>query len=343
MQKNLPTAFTVVLAVAATAVFAQSPSAVSTPAAGPALEFEVASVKPAPPIEPQKIMSGQMHIGMSIDAARVDIGNLSLADLIRIAYRMKSYQVSGPDWMASQRFDIMAKMPEGASKDKVPDMLQALLADRFKLTAHRETKDFPAYALVVGKNGAKLKEAEATVPPPAADGAAPPGKRSLVLGSGDTQVRVEANPDGKGATVASPQFGQMKVSMGEGGMMRMEFARMSMPALADTLSRFTDKPVLDMTELSGSYQIALDLSMDDMRNVARAAGMGLAMAAGGGMMARPRGGEGDGGRGPADAASTPGGSSIFNAIQALGLKMDARKLPIETLVIDHLEKTPTEN
>ena len=63
------------------------------PAAAPALAFEVASIKPAPPIDPAKIMGGKLHIGMSIDAARVDIGSLSLADLIRIAYKIKPHQL----------------------------------------------------------------------------------------------------------------------------------------------------------------------------------------------------------------------------------------------------------
>ena len=331
MWKNLSRAMGLLFVFITAVLLAQPPAT--------APEFEVASIKPAPPIEPQKIVAGTLHVGMSVDAARVDIGSLSLADLIRIAYRMKPYQVSGPDWMGAQRFNILAKMPEGASKDKVPEMLQALLADRFKLTAHRESKDLPAYALVVGKNGPKMKDAEPDTAAPPADPAAPPGKGAIVVGSADGPVRVEPNPDRRGATVSSPQFGQMKVSVGEGGMMRMEFAGISMTMLADILSRFAGKPVIDMTELKGNYQFALDLSMTEMAGMARAAGMGL----GGGMMGRPGAGGGDAGRNPAEAASAPGGSSIFAAIQALGLKMDSRKLPIETLVIDHLEKTPTEN
>lgn len=284
-------------------------------------------------------MSGQAHIGISIDSARVDIGSLSLADLIRTAYRMKPYQVSGPDWMASERFDILAKLPEGAPKEKVPEMLQALLADRFKMTSHCENKEHPAYALIVGKSGPKLKDADpATAPPPAAD--APPAKGGLVMGSGEYQVRVEPSGDRRGATVSSPQFGQMKISAGEAGMMRMEFTRMTMQNLADTLSRYTDKPVLNLTELTGSYQVTLDLSIEDLRNVARAAGMGMAMGPGSGMMNRAR--EGEAARGPAESASTPGGS-IFTAIQALGLKLEARKLPVEMLIIDHIEKAPTDN
>jgi uncharacterized protein (TIGR03435 family) len=56
-----------------------------------------------------------------------------------------------------------------------------------------------------------------------------------------------------------------------------------------------------------------------------------------------RGGMGDGGKSPADSASTPGGNSVLGAVQQLGLKLDARKMPVETIVVDHLEKTPTEN
>lgn len=133
----------------------------------------------------------------------------------------------------------------------------------------------------------------------------------------------------------------MKVSMGEGGRMRMEFARLGMPALADMLSRFADKPVLDMTDLKGNYQVTLDLSMDEMRNVARA--MSSQMGLPSGPMGGGREGGGLGGASPADAASTPGGSSVLGAVQQLGLKLDARKLPVDTIVVDHLEKTPTEN
>jgi uncharacterized protein (TIGR03435 family) len=105
--------------------------------------FEVASIKPAPPITTiaAQIQSGKIHVGMTIDAARVDIGFMSLADLIRVAYRVKPYQISGPDWMREERFDIVAKLPDGASTDQVPEMLQALLAERFNLKVHRESKE----------------------------------------------------------------------------------------------------------------------------------------------------------------------------------------------------------
>src|SRR5947209_15801513 len=91
-----------------TTAFAQTP---------PAPQFEVATIKPAAPLNPAMVAAGKLHVGMNVDQARVDIGFLSLADLIQTAYKVKRYQVSGPDWMGQQRFDILAKMPEGATKE----------------------------------------------------------------------------------------------------------------------------------------------------------------------------------------------------------------------------------
>jgi uncharacterized protein (TIGR03435 family) len=318
-----------------TALLAQTP-----PAAAPS--FEVASIKPAPPLDPAKIMQGKMHIGMTIDAARVDIGSASLSDLVVIAYKIKPYQLTRPDWMASERFDVLAKMPEGAKKDDVGAMLQGMLADRFKMATHRETKDHPVYALIIGKNGPKLKEApkEAATPAPAeppADGA-PPKQGVFTMDTPEGKMSVEPS-GGRGGIVKGGPFGQMKFSVTENGTMRMEFASISMLGLADMLTRFTDRPVVDMTELKGNYEIVLDLSIDEMRNVMRAA------AASAGLSMPMGGGEGREGRmaSPADAASTPSGSSILTAIQQLGLKLDPRKAPIEMVVVDHMEKSPTEN
>src|SRR6266568_3431318 len=73
--------------------------------------FEVASIKPAAPLNTRQVMMGQQRVGMKVDAARVDIANLSLADLVRIAYRVKPYQIAEPTWMKGARFDIVAKLP----------------------------------------------------------------------------------------------------------------------------------------------------------------------------------------------------------------------------------------
>jgi len=290
-------------------------------ALGQTASFEVASVKPAAPLDRGQILSGQMHVGMKIDAARVDIGSMSLADLIRVAYRVKPYQVSGPDWMASERFDVLAKMPEGATREQVPEMLQALLAERFKLTVHRESKEQAVYALVVGKNGPKLKES------------APDADAPTTTDDVNPQVRVSGRGENTQVSISGGQIGTAHMSMGPDGTMHLEAPKMNMAAFADTLSRFFDRPVVDLTELKGTYQVALDLSMEDLRMAARTVGI-----------MRPGLGGGRGGaQPPADAASDPAGMSIFAAVQQLGLKLEPRKTPLELIVIDHLEKTPTEN
>ena len=290
-------------------------------AMGQTATFEVASVKPAAPLDRSQILSGQMHVGMKIDAARVDIGSMSLADLIRVAYRVKPYQISGPDWMASERFDVLAKLPEGASSGQVPEMLQALLAERFKLTVHRESKEHAVYALVVGKSGPKLKESAPDADAPAETNDANP------------QVRVSGRGENTQVSISGGQIGTAHMSMGPGGTMHLEAPKMNMAAFADTLSRFFDRPVVDLTELKGTYQVALDLSMEDLRNAARTMGI----------MGPGMGGGRDGSRPPADAASDPGGLSIFAAVQQLGLKLEPRKVALDFVVIDHLEKAPTEN
>src|SRR5690242_13751574 len=161
MYKGAIVKFFAVLGLAAVSLPAQ------TPAAGPT--FDVASIKPSEPITPQMVQSGRLHAGMKIDGARVDIGNFTLTQLIAKAYDVKNYQIQGLSWMTpmAQRFDIVANLPAGATKEQVPQMLQALLAERFKLVIHRENKEQKVYALIVDKGGHKMKETEV---PAAAEG-----------------------------------------------------------------------------------------------------------------------------------------------------------------------------
>jgi uncharacterized protein (TIGR03435 family) len=292
-----------------------------TPAAAPT--FDVASIKPSAPVTPAMAASGKIHAGLKITANRVDIGMFSLTDLICKAYDVKQYQVSGPDWMGAQRFDIVANLPEGATKEQVPQMLQTLLADRFKLTIHRDKKEHAVYALVVGKGGLKMKESEKD----------PNAPQSAATGSGSSEVTLSRGP--KGAIVSDGEGGQTKMTMGaDGKTMHLETSKMSMAKMAEALSRFVDRPVVDMTELKGDYQVALDLSMQDMLDAARRAGAPVPPGPG------PRGRDAGA---LADAASDPSGGSVFASIQALGLKLEPRKSSIDLIVIDHAEKMPTEN
>jgi uncharacterized protein (TIGR03435 family) len=303
--------------------------------------FEVASVKSSPPLDPQKILSGQQRIGMRMDAGRVEIDGLPLADIINTAFRVKGYQVTGPSWlgstMNSPRFDIHATLPAGAKTDQVPEMLQALLSERFKLTYHRETREQAIYALIVGKGGSKLVESPPDSPAStdaSAGAALSPGPASGLIGRGGPPVK--AGADGRGAfTIAGGGSSPMRMSMTPDGIMRIEAERLSISVLADTLTRLLDRPVVDQTGLKGTYKMTLELARDDLMNAVKAAGVAI-----------PPGvlGAGAGAPGGAPAAPDPsGGSTIFRSIEQLGLKLDARKTPVEQIVIDHLERTPTED
>ncbi|HEX3880055.1 MAG TPA: TIGR03435 family protein [Bryobacteraceae bacterium] len=316
--------FQFLLPFAAFAALAQTPTAQPT--------FEVATIKPAAPITPQAVQAGKMHVGVAVDAARVDIGFFSLYDLLYTAYKVKPYQVEGPDWLRQQRFDILAKMPDGATKDDMPVMLQALLKDRFKLEVHHDKKEHSALALVVAKGGIKMKEAEPD-PAPLAEPAAP-AKGEMVVGQGENSMRMKMNSDGKSGEVNSAKTGKVKYSISPDGMMHYEYAKLGMSDLADALAQLMGQPVVDATDLKGKYQIALDFSMQDLMAVAKRAGFDFAAAAGN--APNP-------GATAAETASDPGSSSFLSALQRLGLRLESRKIPIEMIVVDHVEKMPTEN
>src|SRR5713101_1006738 len=117
-----------------------------------AQEFEVASIKPS-----AQTAQTPTAAGLHIDGSMVRYSALSLKLYLGMAYGLKNYQISVPDWMASERWDITAKLPEGSSPKQVPEMLQALLRDRFQMKIHRETKELPVYALILGKGELRLK------------------------------------------------------------------------------------------------------------------------------------------------------------------------------------------
>jgi uncharacterized protein (TIGR03435 family) len=263
--------------------------------------FEVASIKPSP--TPAEARAAGRNIGMKIDGARVDIGLASLSRLIQLAYNVKGYQIEGPDWMAGQRFDIPAKLPAGATREQVPAMLQALLAERFKLAVRREAKEQTVYVLVAGKDDPRLQEA--------APGAPTPGKplpKRVVL--------VVESSDGR-RTYAVSQ-----------GLTHFEAEKINMTDLAMTPMPYVDDtPVFDMTGLKGYYQIVMEVpGLPNSRRLGVSSGMAATA---------------DAGPPPTDAPDPAG--SIFASAQRLGLQLEKRKAPVEHIVVEHLEKTPTEN
>jgi uncharacterized protein (TIGR03435 family) len=126
------------------------------------LEFEVASIKVAPPQPIGRISSRtSTNYATQSDPGRLNYTYVNVQQVLCEAYRVFLYQLSGgPAWLETDRFDISAVIPAGTQRDQVPLMLQALLADRFKLALHREMREMSVYALIVGKNGPKLKAAK---------------------------------------------------------------------------------------------------------------------------------------------------------------------------------------
>src|SRR5215831_18754295 len=110
------------------------------------LQFEVVSVRMVQGADPSQVTAG-----LRMDGAQAHFASLSLKNLIARAYGDQGSLVSGPDWISSQRYDVNAKLPDGATSDQVPEMLQSMLAERFGLKFHRESKETAAYALVSGK------------------------------------------------------------------------------------------------------------------------------------------------------------------------------------------------
>lgn len=261
--------------------------------------FEVASIKrvaPPQPGQPIRVMMGN-------DPGRINLTSVTLRILIMRAYEVKDYQITGPDWLNSERFDVIATKPPNTPAEQIPLMLQTLLAERFKLALHRETKKLPEYALVGGKNGPKLQKSKEEDSEPAG-----------VAGGGT----------GGGA-------GEQRAFVGRKGTMRMGLGRvtangMSISDLANLLSSQLGRPVVDLTGLTGHYDFNLEWTPDQAQRMTSPLGGGLSSD-------RP-------------APSTPqtaDGPSIFIAVQEqLGLKLQSQKGPVQTLVIDHVEK-PTDN
>jgi len=284
---------------------------------------------------------GKMPYGANIDNGRAEYRYLDLKTLLTYAYQVKDYQITGPDWMATTRFDIEAKMPEGSTKDDAPKMLQSLLEERFKLTTHRASAEHPVLALVVSKGGPKLKASAGK--PVAIDESEPlkPGEMKMDGPEGPIRVKVDI---ATGSSVIDMGLkGKMSYKMVPATQtIRLEFSMTTMSGFADMLTQmFTllggggGRQVIDMTEVKGNYDGSLELSMADIVAIARARGMDIPGDAGG--AGRP-------GDGPV-VASDPGGGglSLTEAVRSMGLKLESRKAIVDQFVVDHIEKTPTEN
>src|SRR4029453_13386585 len=202
------------IVLGATALFGQNPARPS---------FEVASIRPSAPGPPQQGVAGAR-----IDGSQFRASYLTLKDYIGVAYRLKLYQISGPDWVGTDRFEIAASPPEGSLPAQLPSMMQTLLEERFQLKFHREKRDFPVYVLEIAKGGLKMTEAP---PPPELEKADPRAPQAFT-GTGSNQ----------GVSINLGQGSSFSFSNN-----KFEAKRLTMGSLAGTLERFLDRPIVDMT------------------------------------------------------------------------------------------------
>jgi uncharacterized protein (TIGR03435 family) len=138
--------------------------------------FEVASVKPS--LIGRAGGEGSRREKIDHTPGSLTMRNVSMKSCLQWAYDVKNFQVSGPGWLETERYDVAGKAADPAPEGQLRLMLQALLADRFKVTLHREEKVLPVYALVVGKSGPKFKESETE-----GDSAFQPGKSGKLSAS----------------------------------------------------------------------------------------------------------------------------------------------------------------
>jgi uncharacterized protein (TIGR03435 family) len=303
------------------------------------LEFEVASIKPAAPPGGGG-GRGFVRMGMqggpgSSDPGQVRYSGLPLKFLLANAYDVRPYQINGPGWLDMERFDIVAKVPPGTTKEQVRVMLQNLLADRFGMKLHHESKESPVYELVVDKNGPKLKQSavqEEASAPKADEPALPPGPPKR---------------DKDGFPVLDRPGLIMMMTMGPTGpRSRMVGKGQTLAQFAQALGNQVNRPVVDKTALTGKYDFTLEFTFEPGSGPAGLPSLPLGPPQGGGGGGAVAGGPGGPGpvSTPLDNQSGDAGPTIFTAVQEqLGLKLEAKKAPLDLLVIDHIERTPTEN
>jgi uncharacterized protein (TIGR03435 family) len=299
------------------------------------LTFDVASVRPSPAPDMQTMIAG-LRAGrrpnwVRVDGTRATFNYESLMDLIAYAYKIQRYEVSGPEWMVTDRFDIEARLPDGAAKDDVPEMLKALLKERFNLTTHNEPQDQPVLALAVGKSGAKLKES--TDKPVALDESEPLKPGETKMDTPDGPIRLMKNEDGS-TTYEMGARGTFTLKFdGESSSMHMGASSITMKGYAvmlNALGAGQGRQIVDMTGLTGHYQAEADFSMMDLMSSLHDQGIDLPT--------RPGSGGGSG-----EASDPEGGATVSAALDKLGLKLEKSRAKVGRLMVDHVEKTPTEN
>jgi len=307
MKKSLVVYVVVALGLGHTSAFAQA-----TPPA-----FEVASVKPSEPNASSGVF-GSIPSVKPQGAGGIAVSNMPLRLLIRMAYGgLQDFQiVGGPSWQMSSKFDITAKAAEGTTGlQNLQPMMKSLLADRFKLKTHTETRELPIYALTLARSDGKL---------------GPDLQASSSSCSGDEmQKRAEELAKGGGAAVLSmlakgetvpctimPAINPSNPTAGFG----LRGNGQAMTGLTQFLTQVTGRMVHDKTGLTGLYDF--ELRFDPQVLMAMLPQLGLNIPSGA----------------TANLQAFSDSPALLTALQEqLGLKLDAQRGPVEVLVIDSAE------
>jgi uncharacterized protein (TIGR03435 family) len=224
---------------------------------------------------------------------------MGLNNYVMTAYQINYYQFSGPDWMQRAQFDLQARVPEGSTKDDLARMLRTMLAERFQLQVHNETRMLALYDLVLAKGGPKFKDSSGPPPPP------DPNAAPVFPGMGK---------DGYPALAAArPGMAIMN------DRARLNAVDSTMEAFAKQMAGQMSAPVNDATGLKGKYTFSLYWNAGRERLTARPAADGAPPAA-------------------------DSGPTLQEALlDQLGLRLESKKGPVNFVVVDRVEKTPTEN
>jgi len=282
------------------------------------LTFEVASIKPSAPPDPgnPRTMVPMLAPGAN---GSIRASNIPLRLLIRAAYKLEDDQIiGGPPWQLSTKFDITAKPEDGgvATEDALRERIKALLADRFKLKTHTESREMNVSALTLaradGKLGPNLKPSTADCSNAAAE-------------AQKITDEIRRNPANALAAMADVKCGIVPLPKpgANGGPPQLTVRGMGQPmsSLVSLITQFTGRQAVDKTGLTGNYDFELELPLD-MEVLRRVAGqVGVTLPAG-----------------PTPNAPQYDGPALTTIIsERLGLKLDSQKLPVDVLVIDSAE------
>ena len=276
--------------------------------ATPKLEFEVATVRPSGPQSTGPAAARQSRSGGAgtNDPERLIYTLMPFYLLLWDAYGVRSDLIVGPDWVYHERFDIVAKVPLGATRAEQELMLRNLLIERFHMSVGQEAREMPSYVLTVAKGGPKFRES-----------AVDPGVNPLPPGVAPGPA-CRAGRDQDGFPKLAPGCsGQLELGGTSSRSVRMTAQKVPLASLVGALTRFLDVStarIIDETGLTGNYDYRLSFS-----------GTGL--------------------NANANANQDPTGlPDLFGALeQQLGLKLDKKKLLINVVIVDHADRVPAEN